>query len=319
MKHLVLKSSNYKALESRFGEWLSILGYAARTVEGSPVQLREFFYYLEQNKVNHLTQITSNHVLSFLNHLQKRKKRGNEGALSANTYNTYITTLNLFATYVQQTGEHIIDLQLKRMECFLREIRVLTKAEIQTLYEVTYEPYLYDSQAMGQRDRAILGLFYGCGLRKSEGSSLDTYDINLNKRTVYIQKGKNNQQRYVPMTTRVYEDLSAYLSEGRYWFLQEQDTGALLLTSKGNRMKNFDGRFKYLIERSGVNRFSTHSLRHSIATHLLGSGMAIEEIAKFLGHKTLESTQLYTHIINQEPFGGSRTPLKTSNDSEQST
>lgn len=300
---MVLISSNYKKLESTFAEWLSILGYAERTVEGSPVQLREFFYYLEQNKINHLTQITSNDVLSFLSHLQKRKKRSNEGGLSANTYNTYITTLNLFATYVQQTGQHIIDLQLKRMESFLREIRVLTKEEIQQLYEVTYEPYPHDSQAMGQRDRAILALFYGCGLRKSEGSNLNTDDINLNKRTVYIQNGKNSKQRYVPMTTKVYEDLYAYLSEGRYWFLQDNqsqgsqaDTAALLLTSKGNRMKSFDERFKYLIGRSGINRFSTHSLRHSIATHLLQSGMAIEEIAKFLGHKTLESTQLYTHL-----------------------
>ena len=65
-------------------------------------------------------------------------------------------------------------------------------------------------------------------------------------------------------------------------------------------MQSFYSRFIYLKEKSGIeNEFSTHSLRHSIATHLLQSGMPIEEIAKFLGHATLESTQIYTHIVNQ--------------------
>ncbi len=65
-------------------------------------------------------------------------------------------------------------------------------------------------------------------------------------------------------------------------------------------MNAFYQRFEYLKEKSGIEKkFSTHNLRHSIATHLLQSGMPIEEIAKFLGHATLESTQIYTHIVNQ--------------------
>ena len=65
-------------------------------------------------------------------------------------------------------------------------------------------------------------------------------------------------------------------------------------------MQSFYSRFIYLKEKSGIeNEFSTHSLRHSIATHLLQSGMPIEEIAKFLGHASLESTQVYTHIVTQ--------------------
>ena len=68
----------------------------------------------------------------------------------------------------------------------------------------------------------------------------------------------------------------------------------------GGRLKAFYNRFNYLQKHSKVETpFSTHTFRHSIATHLLQSGMDIEEISKFLGHSSLESTQLYTHIINQ--------------------
>ena len=64
-------------------------------------------------------------------------------------------------------------------------------------------------------------------------------------------------------------------------------------------MYSFYQRFNYLKDKSGIDKeFSTHTLRHSIATHLLQSGMKIEDIAKFLGHSSLESTQLYTHIVN---------------------
>lgn len=166
---------------------------------------------------------------------------------------------------------------------------------------------------MGQRDRAILAIFYGCGLRKSEGSALNITDINLEKRLLFVRKGKGNKQRYVPIANKAAADIRAYLEKGRYWFLEYQYRGikgrqyvnktnadssaALFLGITGKRMLTFYKRFEYLQKEGVVRPFSTHTLRHSIATHLLQSGMDIEEIAKFLGHSSLESTQLYTHII----------------------
>ena len=82
---------------------------------------------------------------------------------------------------------------------------------------------------------------------------------------------------------------------------ESADESALLLNIFGSRMQSFYNRFDYLKANSEATKpFTTHTLRHSIATHLLQSGMDIEEIAKFLGHSSLESTQLYTHIINKQ-------------------
>lgn len=314
MKHLHLKSSNFKYLEKGFGEWLDVLGYAFRTVNGSPLQLREFFYYLEQKKIEHLRQIKPRHISDFLKHLQFRGNLTRGGGLSSSTINSYVSSLNLFARYVNQTGKHILDISPKRIVSQIDERTVLTIQEIGQIYQSTFEPHpQWSTPAIGQRDRAMIAIFYGCGLRKDEGSRLDIMDIDLLKRLVFVRKGKGGKQRYVPIAAKHCEDIRVYLEEGRYWFLQDNRTAwhvkkglmkegtddeAFFLNNKGHRMKSFYQRLDFLKERSGIEKqFSTHNLRHSIATHLLQSGMPIEEIAKFLGHSSLESTQIYTHIV----------------------
>lgn len=320
MKHLHLQSSNYNYLEQGFKEWLDILGYAQRTVSGSPLQVREMLHHSEQKNITHITQIKARHVHDFLRYLQTRGNLRYGGGLSASSINSYINSLNLFARYVNQTGKHILDINPKRLENHTDERTILTQQEIKAIYESTYEPHpKFNPIAMGQRDRAIIAIFYGCGLRKDEGSKLNLSDIDLLKRLVFVGKGKGNKQRYVPIATKHCEDIRAYIEEGRYWFLEDHyqgafyrktgrafskkqntDAEAFFLNMEGRRMKSFDARFNYMKEKAGIEKhFCTHSLRHSIATHLLQSGMPIEEIAKFLGHSSLESTQIYTHIVKQ--------------------
>lgn len=315
MKKTHLKSTNFNYLQKSFAEWLDVMGYAGATIKSYPFYVRELFHYLEQKHIDHITQIKPRHVSDFLKYLQQRSNLKYGGGLSTSTINGCITALNLFAHYVNQTGKHILDIHPRRLENQSDERTILTGAEIKALYEASFEPHpTFNSLAMGQRDRAIIGIFYGCGLRKTEGSKLNISDIDLLKRVVFVKHGKGAKQRYVPIATRHYEDIRAYLEEGRYWFLQDNRTAwhvkkgvqkeytddeAFFLNGKGQRMQSFYQRLDYLKEKAGIEKsFSTHNLRHSIATHLLQSGMPIEEIAKFLGHSSLESTQIYTHIVS---------------------
>jgi site-specific recombinase XerD len=173
---------------------------------------------------------------------------------------------------------------------------------------------------MGQRDRAIIALYYGCGLRRSEGVQLNISDIDLQRRLLFVRKAKGNKQRYVPIATKHLQDISDYIKEGREWFLYHHDSNqeyyskhngkplpkksetvgdAFLVTHWGGRFLQPEWRLKYLQRKAEIEKPVTlHGLRHSIATHLLQSGMEIEEIAKFLGHASLASTQIYTHIVN---------------------
>lgn len=315
MKHLQVVNFHFQDLEQNFKEWLSLLGYSSRTVKGSSLQIRELLYFLEQKNISQITAVKASHIYHFINHLHTRSNLKYGGGLSSASINSYLTSLRLFVRYLNKTGQHELDIITRRLPIEAGHGMVLTQAEIKSLYTCTFEPYpVFNSRAMGQRDRAIIALFYGCGLRKAEGSRLNVDDIDLEKRLVLVKKGKGNKQRYVPVASRHGEDIRTYMEEGRYWFLQDNRTwyvkkgfkkqnaeeAAFFLNTRGQRMQSFYHRLEYLKNKAAIGKpFSTHTLRHSIATHLLQRGMPLEEIAKFLGHSTLESTQVYTHLMNE--------------------
>ncbi|HNW97519.1 MAG TPA: tyrosine-type recombinase/integrase [Bacteroidales bacterium] len=316
MKHLEIKSPQYTFLLQNFKQWLDIIGYAETTVNSLPDHVQELLHFLEQKNITQITQLKSRHISDFSLYLKGRKNRMHGGGLSASHINKALQAVNTFARYLNQTGRHVIDVTPKRLINEADERTILTQTEIKQLYESTYEPHsAFNSLAMGQRDRAIIAMFYGCGLRKDEGTRLNISDIDLNRKLVFVRKGKGNKQRYVPIANKHAEDIRSYIEEGRNWFLLEHravfyykfgnkktntDDEAFFLNTEGKRMNSFYQRFAYMRERAGIEKhFSTHNLRHSIATHLLQSGMPIEEIAKFLGHGCLESTQIYTHIVNK--------------------
>jgi site-specific recombinase XerD len=314
MKQLPIKTTHYLTLQKSFKDWLQTMGYASGTVKTFPVHLREFFHYLEERNVFNIRDIQQRHYDGFFSYLQIRKnKQINGGGLSTSSINKIAKSVNTFAKYVNQNGRFTLNISSKYLQHSQAIPAILTVAEIKELYEATFTPHRLNTTAIGQRDRAILAIFYGCGLRKAEGAALNITDIDLQKRLLFVRKGKGNKQRYVPMATKVVDDIKAYLEEGRYWFLeyhlqgfeginftQKSESNALFINQSGGRLLAFYNRFNYLAKNTTIStHFSTHTLRHSIATHLLQSGMNIEEIAKFLGHSSLESTQLYTHIINQ--------------------
>lgn len=315
MKHLTIKNPHFIYLEKSFKEWLSVIGYAETTVKSIPIHIREFFYYLEEHHITQLSQVTSNKAYQFITYIKSRKSPKTGTALSAASINKIILAMNLFVKYVNTTGKHILDITPRKIGNDTVERIILTKEEIKSLYEATFEPQRQNSKAMGQRDRAIIAIFYGCGLRKDEGSRLNLTDIDTYKGLLFVKKAKGNKQRYVPIAAKHLEDIKSYLEEGRNWFLlehkatyyykrgtkkQNTDDEAFFLNMEGKRMNSFYQRISFMKERAGIEKeFSTHTFRHSIATHLLQSGMPIEEIAKFLGHSSLDSTQIYTHIVNE--------------------
>lgn len=314
MKNLELKNTSYQYLEQSFKEWLNIIGYSENTVNSWPVHVREFLHYLEQHNVTGIQQVTPQRTYNFLHYIKHRKSDRTGTALSTHSINKIINSINAFAKYINATGKHTLDIAPKHVELNSLERNILTQEEIKQLYEATFISGRHNSSAIGQRDRAIIAVFYGCGLRKDEGARLNIIDIDTYKGLLFVRKAKGNKQRYVPIAPKHLEDIKDYLENGRNWFLQdnnyrkhaspvrkkiETDDEAFLINHEGKRMLSIYYRLSILKERAGIDKeFSTHTLRHSIATHLLQSGMKIEDIAKFLGHSSLESTQIYTHIVN---------------------
>jgi integrase/recombinase XerC len=158
--------------------------------------------------------------------------------------------------------------------------------------------------ATGLRDRAILELLYGSGLRVSELCDIDVDDIDLAANTLVVL-GKGRKERKLPMSHPAADALRAYLFDARAQFLEGRDRlaepCALFLNARAGRLAPRSVRAlmsKYLTT-AGSSAFSPHSLRHSFATHLLDNGADLRSVQELLGHESLATTQIYTHVSTE--------------------
>jgi len=252
----------------------------------------------------------------FVRYLKRRENKLSAGGLMNASINVGISSVNKFFEYLRQTRNPAFNPDnLQYMKELYKPRVVLSLQEISALYEATYMQKWFArvetkeyQRAIQQRDRAMLGVYYGCGLRKSEGTSLTVSDILTERKLVFVRKGKGSKERYVPVTDGNLHYLTEYLQDGRNLLLtkSQDSTESFFINQFGGSCSDqaLSARLDRLVKNSSSpglqsKRPSLHTLRHSIATHLLQSGMEIEMIQKFLGHASLESTQIYTHILNE--------------------
>jgi integrase/recombinase XerD len=320
MKQLTISSASLRYLEQSFKEWLDILGYAPMSVYYMPLHVRELLHYLEGKGIKHIKELDSKSIQQYYNKLKERSNQRREGGLSNNHLNKHIQALRKFIDYLRQVGRlEIPALNLKNEEADPKSIAVLSEEEIQLLFKATHKkparnPNCMNDQqmeALQARDRAMLAIFYGCGLRRNEGVCLNVGDINFDRSLVHVRKGKNYKERFVPVSKASLKYLQDYVYDYRGELLQGNRSESFFISQRGGRVQGqtLILRLKYLQQQTEnldliEKEIGLHTLRHSIATHLLQGGMKLEYIARFLGHSSLESTQLYTHLCGIETKTG---------------
>ncbi|MEN3189897.1 MAG: tyrosine recombinase XerC [Atribacterota bacterium] len=157
----------------------------------------------------------------------------------------------------------------------------------------------------GIRDRAILEILYGTGIRVSELTNININDIDFNEKIIKVL-GKGSKERILPLSNPVIKAIQEYV-EKRHLF--NKDKSAKIINENALFLNRFGGRLtarsirriiiKY-IKIAGLNKkLSPHVLRHSFATHLLGGGADLRSVQELLGHKSLSTTQIYTHITKE--------------------
>jgi site-specific recombinase XerD len=146
------------------------------------------------------------------------------------------------------------------------------------------------------RDRALLELLYGCGLRAAEACELEVGDVRLDAEHVRVT-GKGRKQRVVPVGGAATAALQRYLARGRPQ-MAAGPSGRLFVSVRGRPLHPSDVRRSLLraLERAGVAERSPHALRHTFATHLLEGGADLRSIQDLLGHASVGTTQVYTHV-----------------------
>ncbi len=156
---------------------------------------------------------------------------------------------------------------------------------------------------LGLRDRMMMELLYSSGLRVSELVALDKEDFDPSRLLIKL-KGKRKKERIVPITQNASEWMSTYLShplrrQNSKEHLKEKDPRAFLLNKWGERIttRSVDRKFtKYLIQSGLPGDVTPHTIRHTIATHWLENGMDLKTIQVLLGHSSLSTTSIYTHV-----------------------
>ena len=153
----------------------------------------------------------------------------------------------------------------------------------------------------GLRDRAILETLYSTGMRRSELIALNLDDIDFERGLVIIRQGKGRKDRVVPIGKRALQWIEKYLADGRPALL-DQATDAFFPTTRGNRFHpvNLSSLVRSYLDAAGIQRRgSCHMLRHTTATLMLEGGADLRSIQTLLGHESLNTTQIYTHITIQ--------------------
>lgn len=280
-----MKNDEYDRLQKDFISWMKRINYSEKSIAERSRHLRVFFEWLSKSGVNKLEDVEQSDVKKYHDWLQKKP-------IKSRTITSYMGALKLCNQYLENQAEPpIMTIRLKGEKDAEYIRNILSEKQIKKLYS-TCSQDLY-----GMRDRAILAVFYGCGLRCREGANLELGDVNFTSGLLHVRKGKGGRERYVPMSEGVMKELKNWLTKGHGFFSTKTN---LVIPSRTAQVMGCHGltkRIKKLCSEAGIERsISLHGLRHSIASHLLKSGMSIEQIGQFLGHRSLETTQIYTHI-----------------------
>jgi integrase/recombinase XerD len=299
---------SYSAIIEAFTEYLQTLGFSTSTCYNYPYFAAQFLKYAEEKNVFQIDKITEKTVSEYFTYLENGTGKRTKKAFSTATLNSIFKAIDQFLEFLHKYGLENLPFPTNRrirndnLERVLK-IEPFTQEEIKTLYDCipsTYSGYSFETQQARQYDlKLILTLLYGCGLRRTEAFNLQNKDVDFDKKTVFVRQGKNYKDRIIPMSSGVYEALQDYIYNLRK--KKKVNHNRLFLYCGECLLLKLKRLQKYCNnENIKKKRLYPHILRHSIATHLLQNGMSVENIAKFLGHSSLDSTQIYTHILNKE-------------------
>lgn len=228
--------------------------------------------------------ILPEHVVAYVVDVRTRKTRRG-AALAVPTVHGHLATLRRFLDWAVTSGHLLQDMTgLIVLHKHRTLPRTLSPEEVRALIE---------KGARDARERAVVELLYGTGLRASELVRLTPDDVDLAERLVYVRQGKGRKDRIVPMGERVRAAILAYLRE------REPHGGSLFLSVRGSPLtrSSLEGLVSKAGKRAGLLRpASPHRLRHSYATHLLQGGADVRHIQVLMGHASLCSTQVYLGV-----------------------
>lgn len=262
-------------------------GLAPLTVAAYSSDLQDFWQFAEAQGVAAWGAVSLSHLQDYLAALEGR-------GLSARSRARKLSALRQFFRFLQREEKlktNLVEL-LDSPRLPRRLPKVLGEDEVATLLQGP-DP----ATPLGQRDAALLELLYATGLRVSELVGLTLKQLDL-RRGVVRPLGKGSKERVVPMVAQATEKIELFLAQGRTQLLKGRQSPYLFVNGRGGKLsrQGFWKILKHYALKQGLEGLSPHTLRHSMATHLLSRGANLRVIQLLLGHADLATTQIYTHL-----------------------
>ncbi len=312
--------TNWAALEDKIKECLRVAHYAYRTEQTYVGWIRQFVRFHGWEKPS---TMEAGHVSAFLRHLAEERQ------VASSTQNQALNAVVfLFKTVLQKEIGDFSDFQRARKG--MRLPVVASRAEIKAVMD-----------RLGGRDRFMAALLYGTGMRINELLRLRVQDVDFDQNRLIVRGGKGDRDRYVPFPTKYREEMRAWLAlrqeqyeadklknmhevevpgalarkypnapwEWRWQYVFAADNYSEDPRSLHVRRHHVDEQQLQRAVREAVRaagltiRFTPHCFRHSFATHLLEAGQDIRTVQQLLGHQQVETTMIYTHVLNKGPLG----------------
>lgn len=271
--------------------------------------INDFLLYLEMdlnyskntidtyfNALNHLNneikkdilKLNSNDIENFISKLN----------LESSSISNYLSAYKTFYNYYIKIGKISIN-PIDKVDSpkLVKHLPTyLTVEEVDKLLNIDMK------DAFSARNKSLLELLYATGLRISELTNLEFKNIDLNECIVRIM-GKGSKERIVPINDLAIKYLKIYVKDYRHKLVKTEQNNYVYLNNHGKKMTR-QGIFKMIKKRTmetGIKKdVSPHTLRHSIATHMLENGADLRIIQEFLGHESIGTTQIYTHLTNKK-------------------
>ena len=284
---MITESSTITSLIEDFLEYLVVeRACSNNTLVSYRSDLNQFDEHVNLTDVN---QITSRHIDKYVKYLSHK------GYLST-TKGRKLASVRSFVSYLHSEG--IIENDPTELIPTPKRSQHLPKVlNLSDVKKLLHLPLHISSAPDAMRDAAMLQIAYASGLRVSEIIGLDVEDIDFTVGSVRCM-GKGSKERMVPVHRIALDSIDRYVRRGRTTFKQ-QESKALFLNRRGTRLtrQGFWGIVKKYAKLIGLeNSITPHTLRHSFATHLLEGGASIRHVQELLGHASISTTQIYTHL-----------------------
>ena len=280
-------------LEAYLKEYLYYLkvtkNLAKNTILSYERDLQDYLQFIKKNyEIKDYNKITTEQIKNYLKSLSKKN-------IKATSVTRKISSIHSFHKYL--TNENLVDKDVSEKLKKPKTKKTLpTVLNIQEITAIINQTYL-ENEPLDLRNRALLELAYGSGLRVSELLTLSIADLHLNKGLVSVI-GKGNKERIVPLGEEAIQALRDYIVKGRMK-LNPKSQNILFVNKFGESLSRI-GFYKIvqtLADKAMINKkISPHTFRHTFATHMLENGANLKSVQELLGHEDIMTTENYTHV-----------------------